>query len=779
MRIAGFRGEIPRLIPRLLPQNGAQIAQDVLLDSGSILPYREPSLSTVLGADAKTIFRLEDEWLSWPGVVDVVPGPIADDRLYITGDGAPKLRVDGMTYPLALHPPTTALEAVSIETIAARMAAELNKSTLVTAVAEGAKVVITGREDGQHFRIIPGGYDGITVSGQQTVQVAKARDETIPAAKAVGSISISGWNPIVGLTAQVVNVRIGGETLLAGVASGQSALELIESIYLEATAPIPHNANFEVTWDGATAELNITTSAYTSDFNGFDILLEGGDASNIYYTQDEMEGGSPGESYYEFQPQITEFTLSGTPNGSSFASVLLAPSDADGNLQSAYVQYDSRNATDNELLAASLTISTYIYTYTYVTEFDEESAPAPSSKQVLLGPDQDLRITGFAAPPAGRAIDRIRLYRSQTSTSGETDFYFIAEFPAATSSFDDNITDNPIQEPLPSLYYDPPPDGLEGVIALPNGMLAAFQGKSLYFSEPWQPHAWPERYILTTEFPIVGLGAYGSNVVLATAGHPYIAQGTAPETMVMERIEVNLPCLSKAGVVDLGYAVAYPTSDGLVVVSGAGARVVTSGLFTREQWQALEPTTMIASHYDGRYILSHPAVAKSVSVSDGRVEPDGYLPQTKSHATATARAFKIIDLSGETPDVVRSATNTDTLWHEPGTGNLFYVEGGTSVRQWDSGGEPYREMLWRSRLNHLPGHTNYGCILVEGDDLGSQGDFEASVFADGVLVAQISEMNTPKRLPSGFLALKWEVEVKGRAQITAISLASSPSDLVS
>ena len=51
------------------------------------------------------------------------------------------------------------------------------------------------------------------------------------------------------------------------------------------------------------------------------------------------------------------------------------------------------------------------------------------------------------------------------------------------------------------------PEGAEGLIALPNGMCAAFVGKTLCLSVANRPHAWPESYQKYTDAPIVALAA--------------------------------------------------------------------------------------------------------------------------------------------------------------------------------------------------------------------------------------------------------------------------------
>ena len=107
IKIASFAGEVPRLISRLLQQNYAQFAQNTKLENGALLPIRRGKFTNTMPFDCKTIYRDGDTWLGWENFVQVEPGPVASNRLYVTGDGKPKVIVDGTTYDLAVKRPTT------------------------------------------------------------------------------------------------------------------------------------------------------------------------------------------------------------------------------------------------------------------------------------------------------------------------------------------------------------------------------------------------------------------------------------------------------------------------------------------------------------------------------------------------------------------------------------------------------------------------------------------------------------------------------------------------
>ncbi len=518
IKVTPFSGEIPRLDARLLAPGAAQVAENVKLEEGTLVPLRAKALVETLDGPAQTIFLNGEDWLSWPIPVNVAPAPIAENRLYVTGDGSPKLIVAGDTYEMALPPPAAA--------------------------------------------------------------------------------------PTVAL-------------------------------------------------------------------------------------------------------------VSGTP---------------DPDLQ-----------------------QTILYTYTWVTSFDEESEPAPLSNILLWSPGLDVTVSGFSAVPVGRAIDRMRIYRSQTSALGETILYFIHERAASTSDFVDDVDANVIQEQLATLDYNPPPAGLTGLVAMPNGIMAGFVGKRVYFSEPYRPHAWPEKYILATDYEIVGLGVFGASIAVLTTGQPYIVAGTAPDTMTMEKLEVSLPCIAARGIVDMGFSVAYPSPDGLVVISSGGAQLVSRNLITRDQWQRLNPSSFVSGLFSGRYLASYSAGEDS--------------------------ALLVIDLTGEQPFITRGQDSADAMFTDIATGALYLLQG-DDIYEWDAISAAPGHYIWRSKIFALPAEVNFGAFLAQGTPPATDPAFAARIYADGVLVISIAQLNRAARLPSGFLAREWEIEIESNCKLTSFALGYSPTELV-
>jgi hypothetical protein len=150
-------------------------------------------------------------------------------------------------------------------------------------------------------------------------------------------------------------------------------------------------------------------------------------------------------------------------------------------------------------------VETRVYTYTFVSKEsgrEIESAPAAASTSVDVRTSQGVDLTGLAAVPSGDyVITHRRIYRSTSGT-----FLFVAEIPVANTTYSDTVDADDLAEQLPSLNWSEPPSTLSGLTNLPNGMMAGFVGRDIYFCEPYRPHAWPVDYSQTIDYPVVGLG---------------------------------------------------------------------------------------------------------------------------------------------------------------------------------------------------------------------------------------------------------------------------------
>lgn len=672
IRIDNFKGLAPRVQPRLLPPGFAQLARNAVMETGTLRPLREAETVYTFDEAMASFIRHDGAWYGWTDPdVSAVPGPVAADRLYITGDGAPKMQYQGVRYPLALSPP------------------------------EDAPIVaFTNAPDAPAPNDPDDEIPGLPASGG-----------TIPAALRIVRQPVGSISGYVMLTQPAIAVVDSAGLLCAGDNATEVAVEVSDGV---------------LGFVGGTR----TVTATGGIVRFTDLIMRGDDETDyrLSFAADDLTG--------------------------AVSDIVTVTADM-----------------------APVT-STIVYAYTFVTSLGEESPPSALSEPLDWYPGLIVRLSNFSAAPTGRLITKMRIYRSVTSASGVTDLYFVAEVPASTLTYDHDLEAAPIAEVIPSADYDQPPDDMDGIIALPNGMMAAFSGRELLFSEPYKPHAWPVRYRLAVDYDIVGLGAFGSTVAVMTTGTPYIVTGSAPENMAMERLELALPCINRRGIVDLGYAVAYPSADGLVTLGPGGAQLVTRALLTRDQWRAMAPESFLAAQDAGRYLVAHRS-AGTVSKASAEWALQGIWNDTITTAEAAtltdARQVSVFDLTGDAPFMATAALDILAMHFSVEDGRLYVIEAEApaAVKEWDSG--EAIGLTWRSGIARTGAPVNFGAALISAE--GGPGTANARIFADGALVATVPAKNLASRLPSGFLASEWEVEIDATAEVHAIAFASTMEEL--
>ena len=139
----------------------------------------------------------------------------------------------------------------------------------------------------------------------------------------------------------------------------------------------------------------------------------------------------------------------------------------------------------------------------------------------------------MGSAPSGRNIQTIRVYR----TDEDGVFRFLANITYAGDTFTDSTSDSGLGEEVPSTDWDEPPADLKGIMHAGNGIIAGFAGKTLYFAERYLPHAWVEKYELTTNYNIVALANLPDGILVLTEGKPSIATGNDPAGMTLAELD--------------------------------------------------------------------------------------------------------------------------------------------------------------------------------------------------------------------------------------------------
>jgi hypothetical protein len=589
VNINKFLGEAPKLSAELLPQNAAQIASNVKLYSGDLLPYNQSSLQMTLPKTGpiQTIFPLDDnaggfKWLHWATDVDVVRAPVPnnaaggtnDQRVYYTGDGEPR----STTYTMAT---TGAGTAYPYAYYSLGIPAPLTACTIAP------------------------------TSGNNPLHLANPGVASVITSVAPGTGSV-----VTVTTAAAHGLNSGAYVTLAGITG---------------------NTAFNVT----NAQITVT-----------------GPTTFTYFANGTSAGG---HSIINMTLDLTGLQLART------------------------------------------------YVYTWMTPWGEESAPSPVSNTAYLYEGTSVTITGLPAtlPTTGLYAGKVfqtagltlQVYRTVTSTTGTV--YFRVDgispngsVPLGTTTLVDAAPISSLVTSLPSTTWYPPPANLTGIRAIHNGMLMGFYGTTVCFSEPGQPHSWPTKYYQEIGRTVVAAGTVGTTVVILTDSNPWVIQGNTPSAMQKVRLDTNMPCTSKRGIVNMDWGLCFPTRGGIAVFSAMnGASLATNFVYDWDNFRTtVDPATITATRYNNKYMASHSA---GTFIFEKDEHTGGFLTETTQSFTA--------------------------VFYNPNTAKMYFAFGAPSTMYlWDDPTQKFSSFEWKSKIIRTQDYMNLGAARVIANfDAGS------------------------------------------------------------
>jgi hypothetical protein len=230
---------------------------------------------------------------------------------------------------------------------------------------------------------------------------------------------------------------------------------------------------------------------------------------------------------------------------------------------------------------------------------------------------------------------------------------------------------------------------MKGLASIQNNILCGFTENELCFSEPNKPWAWPAKYRLVFDSRIVGISPIAGSVLVLTESFPFLVSGNTPANMAYARIDAPYPCTSKRGIVNIGYGVVFPTYGGIGVYNpSAGIDLVTKLVHDWDTWERdLNPTTLVAAFYAGKYFASH-AAGSFIFEREDKVG-----------------GFFI------TAPVVFSAAYYDAR------NNVFYFISDTSgsLSKWDDDAQPLLPLEWKSKVIVTKDYLNLGAARIVAD----------------------------------------------------------------
>lgn len=410
--------------------------------------------------------------------------------------------------------------------------------------------------------------------------------------------------------------------------------------------------------------------------------------------------------------------------------------------------------TQTSSAAAKISLSwgvreTRAYTYTYRNTWSEEGAPAPAAT-ISVTYIQDVRIGVTAGNFTGyRPFSEYQIYR----TFGTTAAYLPVSVTGSGLTFTDSSSKpDPNKEGLQSTAWTPPPDSLDGLELMPTGWFAAYNGKTLYMSEPYRPHAWP--YNTTFPTAIRGIKAGAQALVVTTMDGLYLVVGQHPASAQQMKTKTPQPGAAQRAMADIDGAVAYASNDGIVMVDGSsGSLEVSQVLFDRATWRGRYGDVLLGNlrfaYHDGALVG---------------------VPDVVPLAGQAHNAF-LLRMDGDAGNFTRLSARYDSMFRLPVNDALYFAQG-SSIYRFAEGTNGTFD--WWSREFVFPMEMTFGCGYIR-----CGGQVRLRIYADGELVDDLDNLSSghfrlKDQLPR---AQRWSYRLTGSGTVYEIFLARGMQEL--
>lgn len=399
------------------------------------------------------------------------------------------------------------------------------------------------------------------------------------------------------------------------------------------------------------------------------------------------------------------------------------------------------------------------YTYAYANVYQEQGPPSEAAmievKAITVaGVTTYSKVTvevAFDGTGDYVPITGARLYRQ----GGSSEEYFFVKMISGTEGkvqTVDTTGAGALNEVLESENAYPPSPQLTGLFNIGNGILCAWKGRELWFSDAYRPWSWPPAYMITVPHTIVGAHLHAAGALVTTVAEPSLISGVSPDAMAEIPLDIAHAGASKWSVISIAGRALYACHDGIVAVEGSSPSMALSDrFFTREVWRdrcGAGLASMQFARYDGKLIVFSKAGA--------------FVPF-------------MLDLSegGEMTDLPQFVASTASVLT---TSDQMYVVSGTTLRQF--GGGSMLPLRWATGDIVLAAPAALAVVQVE-----CTGDFTIRFYQKDKLgyTKTVESGETIFYLPTeprdGHAGLessdRWKFEISGTGRFKRLRAASS------
>jgi hypothetical protein len=421
-------------------------------------------------------------------------------------------------------------------------------------------------------------------------------------------------------------------------------------------------------------------------------------------------------------------------------------------------------ATRDALVQANAQVytETRAYVYTYANTNNEEGPPSDATVVNVTTISYNNATTyttvtvqvNFDGYGSYVPINQARVYHTSTGTT-TSDYYYALTVNGSTGAVTVPDTSTATTVSTPLAYYDayPPPANLQGLIYVGNGILAAWTGNQMWFSDAYRPWSWPPSYMIVFKNAVVGAAACGTGALVTTVGKPVMVSGISPDAMSQTMLDIQQAGVSKWSILNAQGSLIYASHDGIVVVTGGQCDMsLSERFFTRETWRARcnnSLSDMVLAYYDGRLVIF-----------------------SKSNAF-TAFMITLDEVAGNMTDLPNLIAQTTAVLV---TSDQMYTINGTQMNQFGGGSDSI--VKWQSDDHIFPDPTIFTIAQAE-----CIGNFTVNFYQYGVLgySQALTTGQTTFRLPSGPcngypglpICDRWKIEIIGTGTFKRLKMAQS------
>lgn len=738
LSISQFSGVFPRVPPALLPQAAATVAENCDFGYGELRCMKGGLLITPVANAVKSLYTEDGvSFYTWDVDVDAVRAPMAKDefkRVYYTTPTDFLVTNSLGTRPNGGPPGSSYRVGVPKPTVAP------------TYSVSGAPVSLSDVTISATFHWE---YSGVKYQ-EQAIALMTVRDKEkwsfTPPAKNTGSaygpddesFVISAYSELRGSDSLVefwINVPAGTRV----IATGPDSFRMVGN-------NVPYPGVIRVMDEGGKAHQLDALYSITkySHLNGGAPQSPGNLTPDQAFPVIRLTGTSisTGATAFDIYTNNSAFLVRGTWD--------------------AALTRDDNAASYTLVLAsnqAAAQTETRAYVYTYVNTYGEEGPPSPAASLNLVnGMAVDVTLTRDAFAANYAPIKEIRVYRTMYG-SDVADYFYAGSFlvlnqPGPTFVFHDQATVAQLNELLTSDEYYPPDPGLVGLMCLTNGILCAWKGNEVHFSEAYKPWAWPPQYVKTFQHNVVGGVPYGSGVLLTTTTEPVIISGITPAGMSESSMNVEQAGVSKHSIAIVDGFAAFASRDGIVVVQGGQASLALSQrFFTRDVWRdryAGHLSAMRFSVWDGRLVVyaddsSFPAFMILLDEAAGNMS----------------------DMPGFQANCTFESAFADGVYFGLGTGLYRFNSGAPLPAVWES-----REMV-------IPAPLNFGFAKAMASGAWTADFFAYDDARDQWVLRHTRSATGAKafRLPPGYKAQRYRIRISWTGTFRDLRLGETAQSL--